>query len=135
MLSCKNEPNVKDHKDGYDPYLCGLQGKVPLISQPGVHPLHIFLLVLAVFHVLYSVGTMALGQAKEYVPWLRKATSKINLAISNSFLFVFGAILTNLLVEIDRWRSGKDGRWRLLHLNIIVLMVVIGILACVFGVV
>ncbi|KAJ9670977.1 hypothetical protein PVL29_027115 [Vitis rotundifolia] len=64
MLSRKKEPDVKYHKDGYDPYLCASQGKVPLISQPGVHPLHIFLLVLAVFHVLYSVGTMALGQAK-----------------------------------------------------------------------
>ncbi|RVW55121.1 hypothetical protein CK203_067078 [Vitis vinifera] len=43
--------------------LC-FHGKVPLISQPGAHPWHIFLLVLAVFHVLYGVGSMALGQAK-----------------------------------------------------------------------
>ena len=35
-----------------------------LISQTGVHQLHIFLFVLAIFHVLYSVITMALGQAK-----------------------------------------------------------------------
>ncbi|WJZ92160.1 hypothetical protein VitviT2T_011175 [Vitis vinifera] len=77
MLSCKNEPNVKDHKDGYDPYLCGLQGKVPLISQPGAHPWHIFLLVLAVFHVLYGVGSMALGQAKmkKWKGWEMETTS------------------------------------------------------------
>ncbi|KAL9395239.1 hypothetical protein Peur_014524 [Populus x canadensis] len=45
------------------------KGKVSLISQTGVHQLHIFLFVLAIFHlfnihVLYSVITMALGQAK-----------------------------------------------------------------------
>ncbi|KAG6785554.1 hypothetical protein POTOM_007118 [Populus tomentosa] len=40
------------------------KGKVSLISQTGVHQLHIFLFVLAIFHVLYSVVTMALGQAK-----------------------------------------------------------------------
>ncbi|XP_073112838.1 MLO protein homolog 1 [Elaeis guineensis] len=38
--------------------------KVPLISQSGIHQLHIFIFVLAVFHVLYSVLTMALGKAK-----------------------------------------------------------------------
>ncbi|XP_058080207.1 MLO protein homolog 1-like [Magnolia sinica] len=44
---------------------CGQRGgKVSLISQSGVHQLHIFIFVLAVFHVLYSVITMALGQAK-----------------------------------------------------------------------
>lgn len=41
-----------------------MQDKVSLISQSGVHQLHIFIFVLAVFHVLYSVLTMALGQAK-----------------------------------------------------------------------
>ncbi|KAJ8629335.1 hypothetical protein MRB53_022658 [Persea americana] len=40
------------------------RGKVSLFSQSGVHQLHIFIFVLAVFHVLYSVITMALGQAK-----------------------------------------------------------------------
>ncbi|XP_038972433.1 MLO protein homolog 1-like [Phoenix dactylifera] len=40
------------------------EDKVPLISQNGIHQLHIFIFVLAVFHVLYSILTMALGQAK-----------------------------------------------------------------------
>ncbi|XP_077231499.1 MLO protein homolog 1-like [Tasmannia lanceolata] len=44
---------------------CSSHGnKVPLISQSGVHQLHIFIFILAIFHVLYSVITMALGQAK-----------------------------------------------------------------------
>uniref|UniRef100_A0A7N2KTT6 MLO-like protein n=1 Tax=Quercus lobata TaxID=97700 RepID=A0A7N2KTT6_QUELO len=43
---------------------CTKNGKVPLISQIAVHQLHILIFVLAVFHILYSVITMALGQAK-----------------------------------------------------------------------
>ncbi|XP_065866708.1 MLO-like protein 6 [Euphorbia lathyris] len=42
---------------------CG-EGKVPFISSDGIHQLHIFIFVLAVFHVLYCVLTMALGRAK-----------------------------------------------------------------------
>lgn len=38
--------------------------KVSLISYSGVHQLHIFIFVLAVMHVLYSVILMALGNAK-----------------------------------------------------------------------
>ncbi|KAJ9178152.1 hypothetical protein P3X46_010061 [Hevea brasiliensis] len=42
---------------------CG-EGKVPFVSSDGIHQLHIFIFVLAVFHVLYCVLTMALGRAK-----------------------------------------------------------------------
>ncbi|KAK9129201.1 hypothetical protein Sjap_009688 [Stephania japonica] len=42
---------------------CG-ENKIPLVSQTALHQLHIFIFVLAVFHVLYSVITMALAQAK-----------------------------------------------------------------------
>lgn len=41
-----------------------VQGKVSLISPNGIHQLHIFIFVLAVFHVIYSVATMALGRLK-----------------------------------------------------------------------
>ncbi|XP_024020102.1 LOW QUALITY PROTEIN: MLO protein homolog 1 [Morus notabilis] len=47
-------------KDDY----CAKNGKVSLISYTGVHQLHIFIFVLAVFHVLYSVITIALARAK-----------------------------------------------------------------------
>ncbi|KZV34567.1 MLO-like protein 6-like [Dorcoceras hygrometricum] len=39
-------------------------GKVPFMSSDGIHQLHIFIFVLAVFHVLYCVLTLALGRAK-----------------------------------------------------------------------
>ncbi|CAK7345997.1 unnamed protein product [Dovyalis caffra] len=55
-------PRVLAAAGGGDDY-CS-KDKVSLISQTGVHQLHIFLFVLAIFHVLYSVITMALGQAK-----------------------------------------------------------------------
>ncbi|XP_027345185.1 MLO-like protein 6 isoform X1 [Abrus precatorius] len=40
------------------------EGKVPFVSSDGIHQLHIFIFVLAVFHVLYCIITMALGRAK-----------------------------------------------------------------------
>jgi mlo protein len=43
---------------------CKQKGKVSLISYSGVHQLHIFIFVLALFHVLYSVVIMVLAQAK-----------------------------------------------------------------------
>ncbi|KAK6939103.1 Mlo-related protein [Dillenia turbinata] len=43
---------------------CAKNGKVSLISQTGVHQLHIFIFALAVFHVLYSIITIALAQLK-----------------------------------------------------------------------
>ncbi|KAI9201545.1 hypothetical protein LWI28_025104 [Acer negundo] len=43
---------------------CSSKGKISLISQSGMHQLHIFIFVLAVFHVLYSVVTIALAKAK-----------------------------------------------------------------------
>ncbi|KAF8009014.1 hypothetical protein BT93_J0105 [Corymbia citriodora subsp. variegata] len=43
---------------------CAAKDKVPFISADGIHQLHIFIFVLAVFHVLYCILTMALGRAK-----------------------------------------------------------------------
>ncbi|KAL2507531.1 MLO-like protein 6 [Forsythia ovata] len=43
---------------------CAAKGKVPFVSADGIHQLHIFIFVLAVFHVLYCILTLALGRAK-----------------------------------------------------------------------
>lgn len=40
------------------------KGQVPFVSPYGIHQLHIFIFVLAVFHVLYCIITLALGRAK-----------------------------------------------------------------------
>ncbi|KAL6279156.1 hypothetical protein ACE6H2_016037 [Prunus campanulata] len=59
-------------------------GKVPLISPSGMHQLHIFIFVLAVFHVLYSVLTMALAQAKmkKWKAW-ESETSSLEYQFTN----------------------------------------------------
>lgn len=41
-----------------------LQGKASLVSEEGLHQLHIFIFVLAVMQIVYSVLTMGLGRAK-----------------------------------------------------------------------
>ncbi|ONK71134.1 uncharacterized protein A4U43_C04F5060 [Asparagus officinalis] len=58
--------------------------KVQLISQTGIHQLHIFIFVLAVFHVLYSVLTMALGKAKmrRWKAW-EAETASLEYQVSN----------------------------------------------------
>ncbi|KAK9279093.1 hypothetical protein L1049_012768 [Liquidambar formosana] len=43
---------------------CAAKGKVPFVSADGIHQLHIFIFVLAVFHVLYCIITLVLGRAK-----------------------------------------------------------------------
>ncbi|XP_062209736.1 MLO protein homolog 1-like [Phragmites australis] len=85
MLPCKLKKDGKSSGDGHrrllwyleeeanhrrflagasnDDY-CGKKDMVSLISAKGVHELHIFIFVLAVFHVAYSVATMALGRLK-----------------------------------------------------------------------
>ncbi|GFZ14287.1 seven transmembrane MLO family protein [Actinidia rufa] len=40
------------------------KGQVPFVSTYGIHQLHIFIFVLAVFHVLYCIITLALGRLK-----------------------------------------------------------------------
>lgn len=47
---------------------CIWQGKVALISAYGIHQLHIFIFVLAVFHILQCIITLALGRTKVQTP-------------------------------------------------------------------
>ncbi|XP_059069145.1 MLO-like protein 6 [Cryptomeria japonica] len=50
---------------------CANKGKVPLISQDGLHQLHIFIFVLAVSHVLSCIVIMTLGwiKMKKWKAW------------------------------------------------------------------
>ncbi|KAJ4951113.1 hypothetical protein NE237_027945 [Protea cynaroides] len=43
---------------------CADKGKVPFVSSEAILELHIFIFVLAVFHVLHCIATMALGRLK-----------------------------------------------------------------------
>ncbi|XP_023765165.1 MLO protein homolog 1 [Lactuca sativa] len=55
---------------------CG-KGMVQMISYSAVHQLHIFIFVLAVFHILYSVVIIGLGLAKmkKWKAWEAETTS------------------------------------------------------------
>ncbi|XP_071734037.1 MLO-like protein 12 [Rutidosis leptorrhynchoides] len=57
-------PCVNDKKDTdfYDP--CLKKGKVQMVSNYGIHQLHIFIFVLAVIHVTYCLLTLILGRLK-----------------------------------------------------------------------
>ncbi|XP_059623355.1 MLO-like protein 10 isoform X2 [Cornus florida] len=59
-------------------------GKVPLISVNGLHQIHILIFFLAVFHVIYSAITMALGRLKirGWKEW-EQETSSHNYEFSN----------------------------------------------------
>ncbi|KAF2582644.1 hypothetical protein F2Q68_00001676 [Brassica cretica] len=63
---CSREQELA--KYGKDYIDDGREGKVALVSAYGIHQLHIFIFVLAVFHILYCIITYALGKTKAHMP-------------------------------------------------------------------
>ncbi|GLJ51572.1 hypothetical protein SUGI_1096130 [Cryptomeria japonica] len=63
---------------------CAKRGKVPLISQDGLHQLHIFIFVLVVSHVLSCIAIMTLGWAKvkKWKSW-EEETKTLDYEVSN----------------------------------------------------
>ncbi|XP_048608551.1 MLO-like protein 12 [Brassica napus] len=87
---------------GYDK--CAEKGKVALISAYGIHQLHIFIFVLAVFHILYCIITYALGKTKmkKWKSWERE-TKTIEYQYAN---------------DPERFRFARDTSFGRRHLNI-----------------
>ncbi|XP_010509062.1 PREDICTED: MLO-like protein 12 [Camelina sativa] len=87
---------------GYDK--CAAKGKVALVSAYGIHQLHIFIFVLAVFHVLYCIITYALGKTKmkKWKSWERE-TKTIEYQYAN---------------DPERFRFARDTSFGRRHLNI-----------------
>eukprot|EP01018_Ginkgo_biloba_P000697 Gb_12175 [translate_table: standard] len=87
---------------------CAKKGMVPLVSQDGIHQLHIFIFVLAVFHVLYSILAMVLGKAKVFD------------SITLMLLLIFSVHENIFMFLILRCVNGKYGnkRPKLLVINI-----------------
>lgn len=56
---------------------CEEKGKVAFVSTDGIHQLHLFIFVLALFHVLYCILTMAFGRAKmiQWESWEKESRS------------------------------------------------------------
>ncbi|KAG5404505.1 hypothetical protein IGI04_010624 [Brassica rapa subsp. trilocularis] len=81
-----------------------LQGKVALVSAYGIHQLHIFIFVLAVFHILYCIITYALGKTKmkKWKSWERE-TKTIEYQYAN---------------DPERFRFARDTSFGRRHLNV-----------------
>lgn len=58
-----DDDQAADDGGGATTGTCG-EGKASLVSEAGLHQLHIFIFVLAVMQIVYSVLTMGLGRAK-----------------------------------------------------------------------
>ncbi|XP_076898419.1 MLO-like protein 6 [Bidens hawaiensis] len=82
---------------------CVKEGKVSFMSYDGVHQLHIFIFALALFHVICSVVTMALGQAKmrKWKHW-EKETRTIEYQFSH---------------DPERFRFARDTSFGRRHMN------------------
>ena len=103
-----------------------LQGKVAFVSAYGIHQLHIFIFVLAIFHILQCIVTLALGRTKVYSHVLPPIlTSEMLLYIVSEL--VCGIFLCCSVGEFivwfngRRWESGEHGKMkpRLLNINFI----------------
>ncbi|KAF2289956.1 hypothetical protein GH714_039304 [Hevea brasiliensis] len=86
--------------DSDDP--CSSKGKVSLIAEDGIHQLHIFIFVLAVMQIVYSVLTMALGRAKmrRWKAW-ENETQTTEYQVANGWkVFVWISYIPLLVVLI-----------------------------------
>ncbi|GMN51109.1 hypothetical protein TIFTF001_020261 [Ficus carica] len=79
-------------------------GKVSFVSAYGIHQLHIFIFVLALFHVLYCITTLALGRTKmrKWKVW-EDETKSIEYMYNN---------------DPERFRFTRDTSFGRRHLNI-----------------
>ncbi|XP_043690739.1 MLO-like protein 12 [Telopea speciosissima] len=82
---------------------CAAKGEVSFVSSDGIHQLHIFIFVLAVFHVLYCITTMFLGRLKmrKWKKW-EKETKTIEYQFTN---------------DPERFRFARDTSFGRRHLN------------------
>ncbi|CAL5205555.1 unnamed protein product [Lathyrus oleraceus] len=134
MLPCKKEEVEEDSKDdrrrllsfddsivwrrglasaasGGDDY-CSQKNQVPLISQSGVHQLHIFIFVLAVFHIFYSVMTMVLARAKmqKWKAW-EAETSSVEYQFTHDPARFRFAHQTSFVKRHSGWTRKPGIRW------------------------
>ncbi|XP_047163156.1 MLO protein homolog 1-like [Vigna umbellata] len=91
---------------------CSQNGKVSLISQSGVHQLHIFIFVLAVFHIFYSVMTMVLARAKmkKWKAW-EAETSSLEYQFTNDPSRFRFAHQTSFVRRHSGWSRMPGIRW------------------------
>ncbi|KAL6545314.1 hypothetical protein OROGR_009188 [Orobanche gracilis] len=96
-----------DEKKYDDP--CFEKGKMQLVSAYGIHQLHIFIFVLAVSHILYSVVTYALGRLKmrTWKSW-EDETKTIQYHYHNGVTLKDSDLLGTPHLDVDICISGAD---------------------------
>ncbi|KAG8373582.1 hypothetical protein BUALT_Bualt11G0039400 [Buddleja alternifolia] len=90
------------------------KGQVALISVDGLHQIHILIFFLAVFHVIYSAVTMALGRLKirGWKQW-EEETSSHNYEFSNGiYIYIYISYIMFHICSIVRTHPS---RFRLTH--------------------
>lgn len=83
-------------------YILFLQGKVPLLSVEAIHQLHIFIFVLAITHVIFSVTTMLLGGAQVCNFWHALQFSSRIATFASSFLLYLWT------TQIHQWKQWEN---------------------------
>ncbi|CAL5351098.1 unnamed protein product [Camellia sinensis] len=80
---------------------CTVEGKVSLVSQEGIHQLHIFFFVLAVMQIVYSVLTMALGRLKmrRWKAWEKETQTTEYQAANGAVLLRYGQLDLGMLLR------------------------------------
>uniref|UniRef100_A0A0E0PY17 MLO-like protein n=1 Tax=Oryza rufipogon TaxID=4529 RepID=A0A0E0PY17_ORYRU len=95
-------------------YCSKFDGKVALMSAKSMHQLHIFIFVLAVFHVTYCVITMGLGRLKmkKWKKWESQTNSlEYQFAIGNPSRFRFTHQTSFVKRHLGSFSSTPGLRW------------------------
>ncbi|KAH7553601.1 hypothetical protein JRO89_XS12G0032200 [Xanthoceras sorbifolium] len=117
-LSSKEDPyeyiaNVNDTGATMDS--CTSDGKVSLISEDGIHQLHLFIFTLAVMQIVYSTLTMALGRAKahfsssvnnfNFQKYIKRALEEDFKAVVGISPLMWFFVVIFLLVDVYDWQE------------------------------
>ncbi|WZZ55576.1 hypothetical protein YC2023_055683 [Brassica napus] len=96
--------------------------KASLVSAYGIHQLHIFIFVLAVFHVLYCITTYALGKTKVHDLFIHFHkciyTSAYNMKKWKSWEKETKTIEYQYANDPERFRFARDTSFGRRHLNV-----------------
>ena len=98
-----------------------LQGKVAFVSAYGIHQLHIFIFVLAIFHILQCIVTLTLGRTKVLLTqsspwfWLQRCSKQrlyiVSELVCGIFLCCSLCELIHCLVQwmqMRKWRAWEN---------------------------
>lgn len=98
--------------EGMNTCLFDMQGKISLLSSQGTQQLQILIIVLAMFHILSSLVTLALGEAKVFFihsSLLRTEEAKRLLelvSVSSGF---------SCILQMKRWKTWEEETTTLEH--------------------